>query len=151
MPIVRCGPGPHRRNRRGRDLVKEVTEHGRNGYNTGRDADTQYPETVKKNRKKHLIVKDEAAECCPQIEANTRTIPGIISQRGCAYAGCKGVVVGPIKDMITITHGPVGCGYYSWGTRRNKARADEHDPERQDLFAALLHDRHAGTGHRLWR
>jgi nitrogenase molybdenum-iron protein alpha chain len=55
-----------------------------------------YPDTVKKNRKKHLIVKNEGAECCPQIEANTRTIPGIISQRGCAYAGCKGVVVGPI-------------------------------------------------------
>lgn len=88
-----------------------------------------YPETVKKNRKKHLIIKDEAAETCPQIEANTRTIPGIISQRGCAYAGCKGVVVGPIKDMITITHGPVGCGYYSWGTRRNKARADETTPK----------------------
>jgi nitrogenase molybdenum-iron protein alpha chain len=84
-----------------------------------------YPDLVKKNRKKHLIVKTEAAQTCPQIEANTRTIPGIISQRGCAYAGCKGVVVGPIKDMITITHGPVGCGYYSWGTRRNKARADD--------------------------
>ncbi len=68
-------------------------------------------------------------QCCPQIEANTRTIPGIISQRGCAYAGCKGVVVGPIKDMITITHGPVGCGYYSWGTRRNKARADDTTPK----------------------
>ena len=84
---------------------------------------------MKKNRKKHLIVKDEAAACCPQIEANTRTIPGIISQRGCAYAGCKGVVVGPIKDMVTITHGPVGCGYYSWGTRRNKARADDTTPK----------------------
>jgi nitrogenase molybdenum-iron protein alpha chain len=88
-----------------------------------------YPDPVKKNRKKHLIVKDEATGCCPPIEANTRTIPGIISQRGCAYAGCKGVVVGPIKDMVTITHGPVGCGYYSWGTRRNKARADETTPK----------------------
>ncbi len=74
-----------------------------------------YPDTVKKNRKKHLIVRDEAAACCPQIEANTRTIPGIISQRGCAYAGCKGVVIGPIKDMVTITHGPVGCGYCRLG------------------------------------
>ncbi|PKL70270.1 MAG: nitrogenase molybdenum-iron protein alpha chain [Methanomicrobiales archaeon HGW-Methanomicrobiales-1] len=88
-----------------------------------------YPDLVKKNRKKHLVLKNEAVECCPQIEANTRTIPGIISQRGCAYAGCKGVVVAPIKDMITITHGPVGCGYYSWGTRRNKARADETTPK----------------------
>jgi nitrogenase molybdenum-iron protein alpha chain len=95
-----------------------------------------YPETVKKNRKKHLIVKDDAAPCCPQIEANTRTIPGIISQRGCAYAGCKGVVVGPIKDMVTITHGPVGCGYYSWGTRRNKARADDTTPK-EKIYSQL--------------
>ena len=93
------------------------------------DMYTRYPDTVKKNRKKHIIVKTEAAESCPPIEANTRTIPGIISQRGCAYAGCKGVVIGPIKDMITITHGPVGCGYYSWGTRRNKARADASTPK----------------------
>jgi nitrogenase molybdenum-iron protein alpha/beta subunit len=32
--------------------------------------------------------------------------------RGCAYAGSKGVVWGPIKDMIHISHGPVGCGQY---------------------------------------
>ena len=36
---------------------------------------TPYPEMVKKNRKKHLIIKDEEAASCPQIEANTRTIP----------------------------------------------------------------------------
>lgn len=95
-----------------------------------------YPDTVKKNRKKHLIVIDESTEACPPIEANTRTIPGIISQRGCAYAGCKGVVVGPIKDMITITHGPVGCGYYSWGTRRNKARADGTTPK-ENIYSQL--------------
>ena len=87
----------------------------------------QYPDKVTKNRKKH-IVRINPDEGCQQIEANTRTIPGIISQRGCCYAGCKGVVIGPIKDMLTITHGPVGCGYYSWGTRRNKARADDNTP-----------------------
>lgn len=96
----------------------------------------QYPDKVSKNRRKHLIVKDEAVATCPQIEANTRTIPGIISQRGCAYAGCKGVVVGPIKDMVTITHGPIGCGYYSWGTRRNKARADETTPP-EKIYSTL--------------
>jgi nitrogenase molybdenum-iron protein alpha chain len=31
----------------------------------------------------------------------------------------KGVVWGPIKDMIHISHGPVACGYYSWSGRRN--------------------------------
>ena len=39
--------------------------------------------------------------------------------RGCAYAGSKGVVWGPIKDMVHISHGPVGCGQYSRAGRRN--------------------------------
>jgi nitrogenase molybdenum-iron protein alpha chain len=42
-----------------------------------------------------------------------------MSQRGCAYAGAKGVVWGPIRDMVHVSHGPIGCGVYSWGTRRN--------------------------------
>lgn len=44
-----------------------------------------------------------------------------MTNRGCCYAGCKGVVLGPLKDVAIITHGPIGCGFYSWGTRRNKA------------------------------
>ncbi|PKM81966.1 MAG: nitrogenase molybdenum-iron protein alpha chain [Firmicutes bacterium HGW-Firmicutes-14] len=83
-----------------------------------------YPAKVKRNRKKHILIKD-SAQAHQEIEANTRTIPGIITNRGCAYAGCKGVVLGPIKDMVHITHGPIGCGYYSWLTRRNKAKTPE--------------------------
>ncbi len=54
--------------------------------------------------------------------ANVRTIPGIITQRGCTYAGCKGVVLGPTRDIVNITHGPIGCGFYTWLTRRNQTR-----------------------------
>ena len=82
------------------------------------------PDKVKKARKKHILIKD-SSKPDQVIEANTRTIPGIITNRGCAYAGCKGVVVGPLKDMIHIVHGPVGCSYYTWGTRRNKAKSEE--------------------------
>lgn len=78
-----------------------------------------YPAKVFKNRKDHIVELE--GEDNP-IEANHRTIPGIITSRGCCYAGCKGVVIGPIKDIVVITHGPIGCGYYSWLTRRNKAR-----------------------------
>jgi nitrogenase molybdenum-iron protein alpha/beta subunit len=56
----------------------------------------------------------------PVISSNVRTVPGLISQRGCCYAGCKGVVLGPTRDIINITHGPIGCGFYSWLTRRNQ-------------------------------
>ncbi|PXF56965.1 MAG: nitrogenase molybdenum-iron protein alpha chain [Deltaproteobacteria bacterium] len=83
-----------------------------------------YPAKAAKKRRKHIVVRDPAEK--QRIEANERTIPGIISQRGCCYAGCKGVVIGPIGDMVHIVHGPVGCSYYSWLSRRNlfRPRAD---------------------------
>ena len=88
------------------------------------------PSKVQKNRGKHILIKN-GMNPTQEIEANTRTIPGIITNRGCAYAGCKGVVLGPIKDMVHIVHGPIGCSYYAWGTRRNKAKSD--DPNKNFL------------------
>jgi nitrogenase molybdenum-iron protein alpha chain len=82
----------------------------------------KYKAKVFKSRKDHLIEVDNGKD--QVIAANTRAIPGIMTNRGCCYAGCKGVVLGPLKDSIVLTHGPIGCGFYSWGTRRNKARAD---------------------------
>ncbi|MBU3175953.1 nitrogenase molybdenum-iron protein alpha chain [Clostridium estertheticum] len=82
----------------------------------------KYPAKTFKNRKEHIIIKK--ANEVQKITANTRTIPGMITNRGCCYAGCKGVVLGPIKDMIHIVHGPIGCSYYTWGARRNKAKAE---------------------------
>lgn len=89
----------------------------------------QYPANVFKNRKEHIVLVDHDSEEPQTITANTRTLPGIITSRGCCYAGCKGVVIGPIKDAVTITHGPIGCGYYSWGTRRNKARLEDGETD----------------------
>lgn len=84
-----------------------------------------YSAKVYKNRKEHIVQLEEGA-AGTSITANTRTIPGVMTARGCCYAGCKGVVVGPLKDVCVITHGPIGCGFYSWGTRRNKAKPDEN-------------------------
>ncbi|ABR49648.1 nitrogenase molybdenum-iron protein alpha chain [Alkaliphilus metalliredigens QYMF] len=83
----------------------------------------KYPPKVKKNRIKHMLTKD--SEVGQEIQANTRTIPGIISNRGCCFAGCKGVVLGPLKDVVHIVHGPIGCSYYTWGTRRHKGRSEK--------------------------
>jgi nitrogenase molybdenum-iron protein alpha chain len=80
----------------------------------------KYDPRVFKNRKDHMITVD-SNDPNIQIAANSRAIPGIMTHRGCCYAGCKGVVLGPLKDTLVITHGPIGCGFYSWGTRRNKA------------------------------
>ncbi|MBT9147138.1 MAG: Nitrogenase molybdenum-iron protein alpha chain [Syntrophomonadaceae bacterium] len=94
------------------------------------------PPKTKKNRRKHIFIKDSST--AQEIEANTRTMPGIISQRACAFAGCKGVVVGPIKDMVHIVHGPIGCAFYTWGVRRSKAKSK--DPAKNFLNYSFCTD-----------
>ncbi len=79
-----------------------------------------YPEQARKDRAKHLAVNDQSLEKSNKcITSNRKSQPGVMTIRGCAYAGSKGVVWGPIKDMIHISHGPVGCGQYSRAGRRN--------------------------------
>lgn len=90
------------------------------------DVLSAYPDKFAKRRKRHLsVAKDKGAdeqgqpltEC--DVKSNIKSIPGVMTIRGCAYAGSKGVVWGPVKDMVHISHGPVGCGQYSWSQRRN--------------------------------
>lgn len=79
-----------------------------------------YPDRAKKDRAKHLAVNDPSmgnAKKC--ITSNRKSLPGVMTIRGCAYAGSKGVVWGPVKDMVHVSHGPVGCGQYSRAGRRN--------------------------------
>jgi nitrogenase molybdenum-iron protein alpha chain len=79
-----------------------------------------YPEKAQKDRKKHLAVNDQSQTQSKKcITSNRKSLPGVMTIRGCAYAGSKGVVWGPIKDMVHISHGPVGCGQYSRAGRRN--------------------------------
>lgn len=92
----------------------------------------KYPAKVAKKRNKSMVVNDP--ETVPPVQANVRTIPGIITQRGCCYAGCKGVVLGPTRDIINITHGPIGCGFYSWLTRRNQTDPGEVGPDGENFM-----------------
>ncbi|HSQ42734.1 MAG TPA: nitrogenase molybdenum-iron protein alpha chain [Fibrobacteraceae bacterium] len=77
-----------------------------------------YPAKVARKRNKAVQLNDPQANV--EIQANVRTIPGIITQRGCTYAGCKGVVLGPTRDIVNLVHGPIGCSFYAWLTRRNQ-------------------------------
>lgn len=83
----------------------------------------KYPRKVAKKRDKSMVINDPEVD--QEIQANIRTIPGIITQRGCTYAGCKGVVLGPTRDIINLVHGPIGCSFYAWLTRRNQTRVPE--------------------------
>jgi nitrogenase molybdenum-iron protein alpha chain len=101
----------------------------------------KYPASVFKNRKEHLVIKDNSTEQPQTITANTRVIPGIMTNRGCCYAGCKGVVLGPIRDAVTIVHGPIGCSYYAWNTRRNKGKAEAGEKNFLNYcFSTDMHD-----------
>ncbi|CAG9000784.1 MAG: Nitrogenase molybdenum-iron protein alpha chain [Candidatus Celerinatantimonas neptuna] len=77
-----------------------------------------YPEKARKDRAKHLATNDPQGDgkC---VVSNRKSVPGVMTIRGCSYAGSKGVVFGPFKDIVHVSHGPIGCGMYSTGGRRN--------------------------------
>ena len=102
-----------------------------------------YPPKVARKRGKQIVINEVGEDATvPEISANVRTTPGIITQRGCCYAGCKGVVLGPTRDIINLTHGPIGCGFYSWLTRRNQTKppTDEHDQFMTYCFSTDMQD-----------
>ncbi len=87
----------------------------------------KYPPKVARKRAKQILINEALANTTPEITANVRTIPGIITMRGCTYAGCKGVILGPTSDIVNLVHGPIGCSFYAWLTRRNQTDASgEH-------------------------
>ena len=83
----------------------------------------KYPPKVARKRAKQIMINEALQNDTPVLTANVRTTPGIITMRGCTYAGCKGVIMGPTRDIVNITHGPIGCAFYSWLTRRNQTDA----------------------------
>ena len=108
-----------------------------------------YPSKVARKRAQQVLVNERQADGNPlPIAANVRTTPGIITQRGCTYAGCKGVVLGPTRDIINITHGPIGCGFYSWLTRRNQTHtpSDEYDNFIPYCFSTDMQEEHIVFG-----
>jgi len=104
----------------------------------------KYPAKVARKRSRQIMTNkiDEDGKT-PVMEANVRTVPGIITQRGCSYAGCKGVILGPTRDIVNITHGPIGCGFYSWLTRRNQTRpaSDKDDNFMTYCFSTDMQDK----------
>jgi nitrogenase molybdenum-iron protein alpha chain len=76
------------------------------------DCDKEIPE-----RESHCYVMD-SSDVDSDITCNVATIPGSLSHRGCVLAGSKGVITGAIKDVVHVIHSPIGCAYYSCGTKR---------------------------------
>src|ERR1017187_3959461 len=96
-----------------------------------------YPKKLRQKRSEQIVITEHREDgSVPAIKANVRSSPGIITQRGCTYAGCKGVVIGPSRDILSIVHGPIGCSFYAWLTRRNQTRP--HTLEDQNFINYCL-------------
>lgn len=52
-------------------------------------------------------------------EKKLMEIPGIYYGGGCSYMACRGLMMSPIDDVLLITHGPTGCGFFSGINSRN--------------------------------
>jgi len=62
-----------------------------------------YPAKTARKRADQIVVNEHrAGGAVPEIRANVRTTPAAPSRRrGCTYAGCKGVVIGPTRDILS--------------------------------------------------
>jgi nitrogenase molybdenum-iron protein alpha chain len=94
----------------------------------------KYPPKVARKRAKQIMINEALENETPEITANVRTIPGIITMRGCTYAGCKGVIMGPTRDIVNLVHGPIGCSFYAWLTRRNQTDPGPEGPDGENFM-----------------
>ncbi|MCL6447004.1 MAG: nitrogenase [Armatimonadetes bacterium] len=47
-----------------------------------------------------------------QFQCERATLPGVISSRACVLYGARWVLA-PVREVLHLIHGPVGCAYYS--------------------------------------
>ncbi len=96
-------------------------------------------------RKQHAVLKGEGEDITSALPLGyLNTIPGTISERGCAYCGAKHVIGTPMKDVIHISHGPVGCTYDTWQTKRYIS--DNDNFQLKYTFATDMKEKHIVFG-----
>ena len=96
-------------------------------------------------RKQHAVIKglgENLTDALPKGYLNTT--PGSISERGCAYCGAKHVIGTPMKDVIHMSHGPVGCTYDTWQTKRYIS--DNDNFQIKYTFATDMKEKHIVFG-----
>lgn len=96
-------------------------------------------------RKLHAVDKgpgETIADALPKGYLNT--IPGSLSERGCAYCGAKHVIGTPMKDVIHMSHGPAGCTYDTWQTKRYIS--DNDNFQLKYTFATDVKEKHVIFG-----
>ncbi|MGM0654650.1 MAG: nitrogenase iron-molybdenum cofactor biosynthesis protein NifE [Thermodesulfobacteriota bacterium] len=59
-----------------------------------------------------------------EIECETKSLAGAVSQRACVFCGSR-VVLYPIADALHLIHGPIGCASYTWDIRGAQSSGPE--------------------------
>ncbi|WP_413731642.1 nitrogenase iron-iron protein, alpha chain [Sodalis sp. RH20] len=96
-------------------------------------------------RKLHAVVKGAGEDLTSVLPLGyLNTIPGTLSERGCVYCGAKHVIGTPMKDVIHISHGPVGCTYDTWQTKRYIS--DNDNFQLKYTFATDMKEKHIVFG-----
>lgn len=96
-------------------------------------------------REKHAVIKGEGEDLTSALpQGYLNTIPGTLSERGCAYCGAKHVIGTPMKDVIHLSHGPVGCTYDTWQTKRYTS--DNDNFQLKYTFASDMKEKHVVFG-----
>lgn len=96
-------------------------------------------------RKQHAVIKGPGEDLTMALPAGyLSTIPGTISERGCAYCGAKHVIGSPMKDVIHMSHGPIGCTYDTWQTKRYIS--DNDNFQLKYTFATDMKEKHVIFG-----
>jgi nitrogenase molybdenum-iron protein alpha chain len=96
-------------------------------------------------RLQHAVDKEPGEQLTDALPLGyLNTIPGTISERGCAYCGAKHVIGTPMKDVIHLSHGPVGCTYDTWQTKRYIS--DDGNFQLKYTFASDMKEAHVVFG-----
>jgi nitrogenase molybdenum-iron protein alpha chain len=96
-------------------------------------------------RKQHAVFKGKGETITDALPLGyLNTIPGSISERGCAYCGAKHVIGTPMKDVIHLSHGPIGCTYDTWQTKRYIS--DNDNFQIKYTFATDMKEKHIVFG-----
>ncbi len=96
-------------------------------------------------RTQHAVDKGHGEQLTDALPLGyLNTIPGTISERGCAFCGAKHVIGTPMKDVIHLSHGPVGCTYDTWQTKRYIS--DEDNFQLKYTFASDMKEAHVVFG-----
>jgi nitrogenase molybdenum-iron protein alpha chain len=68
---------------------------------------------MKLDEKKKAQLEELMKQLPLNNEKRLMEIPGIYYGGGCSYMACRGLMMSPIDDVLLITHGPTGCGFFS--------------------------------------